>query len=72
MTHGLKVITRWSCRRSWNRPELRRAIPGIVDRIWGNGFKIWKGLDERVPSIYILLRFENILFFAINPFLKLK
>jgi hypothetical protein len=28
-THRLKVSARWS----WYRPELRRAIPGIVDRI---------------------------------------
>jgi hypothetical protein len=29
--HGLGVIARRSCRRSWNRPELRRAIPGARD-----------------------------------------
>jgi hypothetical protein len=38
----------------------------------GNCFKIWKVLDERVPSIYILLGFEDILFFVIIPFLELK
>jgi hypothetical protein len=26
--HGLGIIARRSCRRSWNRPELRRTIPG--------------------------------------------
>jgi hypothetical protein len=26
--HGLEVIARQSCRQSWNRSELRRAIPG--------------------------------------------
>jgi hypothetical protein len=53
-------------------PELRRAIPGIVDRNWRKDFKIWKGFDERVPTIYILLGFEDILFFVIIPFLELK
>jgi hypothetical protein len=36
------------------------------------GFKILKGLDERFPAIYILLGFEDILFFVIIPFLKFK
>jgi hypothetical protein len=31
--HGLRVIARRSCRPSWNRPELRRAIPGARDWI---------------------------------------
>jgi hypothetical protein len=39
-THRLKVIDRRSYHRSWNHRELRRAIPGIVDRIWGNSFEI--------------------------------
>jgi hypothetical protein len=34
-----------------------------MDQIGGNGFKIWKWLDERVPAIYILLGFKDILFF---------
>jgi hypothetical protein len=29
-----------SCRRIWNRPELRRAISGIVERTRGNDFDI--------------------------------
>jgi hypothetical protein len=33
MMHGLGVIARRSCRRSWNRSELRRAIPGARDWI---------------------------------------
>jgi hypothetical protein len=31
--HGLGVIARRSCRRSWNRPELQQAIPGARDWI---------------------------------------
>jgi hypothetical protein len=31
--HELRVIARQSCRRSWNRPKLRRAIPGARDWI---------------------------------------
>jgi hypothetical protein len=54
-THRLKVIARQSCRRSWNRPKLRRAIPGVLDLDWRRGFEIQKGLDERIPAIYILL-----------------
>jgi hypothetical protein len=72
MTHGLEVIARRSCRRSWNRPELRRAIPGVSGLDWGWGFEIRKGLDERIPAIYILLGLEFILFFVIIPFLNLK
>jgi hypothetical protein len=67
-THGSKV----NARRSWNSPELRRAIPGIMDLNWRSGFEIRKGLGERVPAIYILLGFEDILFFVVIPFLKLK
>jgi hypothetical protein len=29
--HGLGVIARRSCRVSWNRSELQRAIPGASD-----------------------------------------
>jgi hypothetical protein len=29
--HKLGVIARRSCRRSWNRYELQRAIPGASD-----------------------------------------
>jgi hypothetical protein len=43
-----------------------------VDLNWGNNFQIQKGIDERVPAIYILVGFEDILFFVIIPFLKLK
>jgi hypothetical protein len=35
---GLGVIARWSCRRSWNCSELRRAIPRARDRIWRKCF----------------------------------
>jgi hypothetical protein len=52
-THGSKVIARRSYHRSWNRPELRRAITGVSDLNWGRGFEIRKGLDERIPTIYI-------------------
>jgi hypothetical protein len=48
-THGSIVITR----QSWNCSELRRAIPGVSDLDWGWGFKIQKGLDERIPAICI-------------------
>jgi hypothetical protein len=34
--------------------------------------EIRKGLDERIPAIYILLGFEDILSFVIIQFLKLK
>jgi hypothetical protein len=36
--HRFGVIARRSCRRNWNRSELRRAIPGARDRIWRNHF----------------------------------
>jgi hypothetical protein len=55
--HGLGVIARRSCRRSWNRPELRRAIPGAKDRIWRKRFVFWNGLDEMKPDMYIYLGF---------------
>jgi hypothetical protein len=45
---------------------------GISDLDWGWGFESWKGLDERIPAIYILLGFEDILLFVIILFLKLK
>jgi hypothetical protein len=51
--HGLEVIAR----RSWNRPELRRAIPGARDWIWGKRFVFWNGLDEMKPDMYIYLGF---------------
>jgi hypothetical protein len=43
-----------------------------MDLNWRSGFEIRKGLGERVPAIYILLGFEDILFFVVIPFLKLK
>jgi hypothetical protein len=52
--------------------ELRRVIPRIVDRIWGNGFEIWKWLNKRVPAIYIVLGFEDVLFFRNYPIFKTK
>jgi hypothetical protein len=55
--HGLGVIARRSCRRSWNRPELRRAIPGARDWIWGKHFVLWNGLDEMKPDMCIYLGF---------------
>jgi hypothetical protein len=55
--HGLGVIARRSCRRSWNRPELRRAIPGARDWIWRKRFMFWNGLDEMKPDMYIYLGF---------------
>jgi hypothetical protein len=51
--HGLGVIAH----RSWNRFELRRAIPGARDRIWRNRFVLWNGLDEK-PDMHIYLGFE--------------
>jgi hypothetical protein len=45
---------------------------GVADLNWRKGFEIWKGLVDRIPTIYILLGFEDILFFVIIPFLKLK
>jgi hypothetical protein len=67
----LKVIARRSCRRSWNRPKLRRAIPKIVDRMWENGFEIWKGLSERVPTIYVA-RVLIYFIFQNKPMFKIK
>jgi hypothetical protein len=55
--HGLGVIACRSCRRSWNRCELRRAIPGASDWIWGKRFVFWNGLDEMKPDMYIYLGF---------------
>ena len=55
--HGLRVIARRSCRRSWNRPELRRAIPGARNWIWMNRFVFWNGLDEMKLDMYIYLGF---------------
>jgi hypothetical protein len=48
--------------RSWNRPELRREITVIVDRIWGNDFEVGDGSAKGFQP-YILLGFEDILFF---------
>jgi hypothetical protein len=55
--HGLGVIARRSCRRSCNRPELWRAIPGARDWIWRKCFVFWNGLDEMKPDVYIYLGF---------------
>jgi hypothetical protein len=68
---GLKVIARCSFRRSWNHPKLRWAIPEIVDRIWEYGFKIGKGLGERVPAIYIS-RVRRHFIFHNKPMFKIK
>ena len=73
--HGLGVIARRSCRRSWNRPELRRAIPGARDWIWRKRFVFWNGLDEMKPDIYISLGFgwdENSVKIRILLFLKFE
>jgi hypothetical protein len=51
--HGLRVIAR----RSWNRPELRRAIPEARDWIWRKRFVFWNGFDEMKPDMYIYLGF---------------
>jgi hypothetical protein len=67
-THEFKVIAF----RSWNRPELRRGTNDATDFDSRNGSDIWNGLGERIPAIYILLRFTYILFFEINQFLGLK
>jgi hypothetical protein len=55
--HRLGVIARRSCRRSWNRPELRRAIPGARDWIWRKRFVFGNWLDEMKPDMYIYLGF---------------
>ena len=68
--HGLGVA-----RRSWNRPELRRAIPGASDRIWGKRFVFWNGLDEMKPDMYIYLGFgrdKNSVKIRILLFLKFE
>ena len=73
--HGLGVIARRSCRRSWNRPELRRAIPGARDWIWGKRFVFWNGLDEMKPDMYIYLGFgrdKNSVKIRILLFLKFE
>jgi hypothetical protein len=67
-THESKVIAR----QSWNRPELRRAILGVSDLGWGWCFEIRKGLYKRIPAIYILQGFEDILFFRNYPIFKIK
>jgi hypothetical protein len=67
--------SRWSCRRSWNRPELRRAISGARDQIWRKRFVFLNGLDEMKPNMYIYLGFgrdENSVKIRILPFLKFK
>jgi hypothetical protein len=51
--HRLGVIAR----RSWNRPELRRAILGARDWIGRKHFVFWNGLDELKPDMYIYLGF---------------
>ena len=51
--HGLKLIAHQSYRRSWNRPELRRAILGTVN-------------NERVPAIYIARVWRYFIFFGNN------
>jgi hypothetical protein len=61
-----------SCRRIWNRPELRRAISGIGERTWGNDFDIWKGLGERVLAIYRFLGFEDFFIFHNKCIFKIK
>jgi hypothetical protein len=69
--HGLGVIAR----RSWNRPELRRAIPGARDWIWRKRFVFWNGLDEMKLDMYIYLGFgwyENSFKIRILLFLKFK
>jgi hypothetical protein len=48
--HRLEVIAH----RSWNRSELRRAIPGAGNWIWGNRFLIRIVLDEEKLTIYIV------------------
>jgi hypothetical protein len=71
--HGLGVIARRSCCRSWNLSELRRAIPGARDRIWRNSFVFWNGLNEMKPEMYLYLGFgrdENSVKIRILPFLK--
>jgi len=73
--HGLGVIARRSCRRSWNRPELRRAIPGARDWIWGKRLVFWNGLDEMKPDMYIYLGFgrdKNSVKIRILLFLKFE
>jgi hypothetical protein len=55
--HRFGVIARRSCRRSWNRSELRRAIPGSRDRIWRNHFVLLNGLDAEKSYMYIYLGF---------------
>jgi hypothetical protein len=70
---GSGVIARRSCRRSWNRPELRRAIPGARNRIWRKCFVFWNGLDEMKPDMHIYLGFgrdKNSVKIRILPFLK--
>jgi hypothetical protein len=51
--HRLGVIAR----RSWNRPELRRAISRARDWIWRKCFVFWNGLEEMKPDMYIYLGF---------------
>jgi hypothetical protein len=48
------------CRWSWNRSELRRAIPGARDRIWRNCFMLWNGLDEMKPVMYIYIYISRV------------
>jgi hypothetical protein len=71
--HGLGVIARRSCHWSWNRSELRRAIPGARDRIWRNRFAFWNVFDEEKSDMYIYLGFGrdgNLIKIRILPFLK--
>jgi hypothetical protein len=73
--HRLGVIARRSCRRSWNRPEFRRAIPGARDWIWRKRFVFWNGLDEMKSDMYIYLGFgwnKNSVKIQILLFLKFE
>jgi hypothetical protein len=70
-TLGSKVIAHESCHRSWNRPELRRAISGVSDLDWGWSLKFRKGLDERILAIYIVRVLRYFIFYN-YPIFKTK
>ena len=64
-----------NCSPELERPELRRAIPGARDWIWGKRLVFWNGLDEMKPDMYIYLGFgrdKNSVKIRILLFLKFE
>jgi hypothetical protein len=60
--HGFGVIARGSCRRSWNRSELWRAIPGARKLNLGKPFRAVeqarRGEAEHVYIVGVQMRWK--------------